>query len=36
MEDALNQIGARPDDLKKPLRITFVSAGVDEEGQDQV
>lgn len=35
-EDALNQIVGRPHELKKPLRVTFISEGVEEEGQDQV
>ena len=35
LEDALNQIVGRPHELKKPLRVTFVSQGVDEEGLDQ-
>ena len=34
LEDALNQIVGRPHELKKPLRVTFVSQGVDEEGLD--
>lgn len=25
----------RPDELNKPLNVTFVSNGMDEEGQDQ-
>ena len=33
MEDALAQLMARHDDLKKPLRVVFISAGVDEEAQ---
>lgn len=33
LEDALAQLVARHDDLKKPLRVTFISAGVDEEAQ---
>lgn len=33
LDDALAQLVARHDDLKKPLRITFISAGVDEEAQ---
>lgn len=36
LADALQQIVMRPSsDLKKPLRVTFVSAGVPEEGLDQ-
>ncbi|KAK9831792.1 hypothetical protein WJX74_009408 [Apatococcus lobatus] len=35
LEDALAQLVARHDDLKKPLRVTFISAGVDEEAQDE-
>ena len=31
--DAINQLTARQNDLKKPLRVTFISAGVDEEAQ---
>lgn len=36
LEDALNHIVGRPHELKKPLRVTFISEGVEEEGQDQV
>lgn len=32
--DTLNQIRLRPNDLKKPLRVTFISNDVSEEGQD--
>ena len=35
LQDALNQLMYRPDDLKKPLRVTFISAGVEEEGLDE-
>ncbi len=35
LEDALNQVVGRPHELKKPLRVTFISQGVDEEGLDQ-
>lgn len=35
LQDALNQLMHRPDELKKPLRVTFISAGVEEEGQDE-
>ncbi len=35
LEDALNQIVGRPHELKKPLRVTFISQGVEEEGLDQ-
>ena len=33
--DALAQITLRASDLKKPLRVTFLSGGVPEEGLDQ-
>jgi hypothetical protein len=36
LEDALNQVVGRPQELKKPLRVTFISESVEEEGQDQV
>lgn len=35
LQDALNQLMYRPDELKKPLKVTFISAGVDEEGLDE-
>lgn len=35
LQDALNQLMHRPDELKKPLRVTFISAGVEEEGLDE-
>ena len=35
LQDALNQLMHRPDELKKPLKVTFISAGVDEEGLDE-
>lgn len=39
LEDSLNQIRVRRqdrrEDLKKPLRVTFISNGVAEEGQDE-
>jgi hypothetical protein len=33
--DALAQIAARRRELRKPLRVAFVSGGVPEEGVDQ-
>ena len=33
LTDAINQLTARHNDLKKPLRVTFMSAGIDEEAQ---
>lgn len=33
LEDALNQIVQRSADLKKPLRVTFISGGVPEPAQ---
>jgi hypothetical protein len=33
VEDALSQIMVRQADLKKPLRVTFVSGGVPEPAQ---
>ena len=35
LEDALNQIVSRRHELRKPLRVAFVSEGVQEEGLDQ-
>jgi len=35
LQDALSQLMSRPDDLKKPLRVTFTSNGVPEEGVDE-
>ena len=35
LHDCLNQIRNRKDDLKKPLRVTFISNGVAEEGEDE-
>lgn len=35
LQDALNQLMHRPDELKKPLRVTFLSAGIEEEGLDE-
>lgn len=35
LQDALNQLMFRPGELKKPLKVTFISAGVDEEGLDE-
>eukprot|EP00873_Tetraselmis_striata_P041803 jgi/Tetstr1/462067/TSEL_007137.t1 len=35
LEDALNEIIRRPQDLKKPLKVTFMSAGCVEEGLDE-
>ena len=35
LADALSQILMRASDLKKPLRVTFLSGGVPEEGLDQ-
>ena len=35
LQDALNQLMQRPGELKKPLRVTFISGGVDEEGLDE-
>ena len=35
LQDALNQLMCRPDELKKPLKVTFISAGVDEDGLDE-
>ena len=35
LQDALNQLMYRPDELKKPLKVTFISAGVQEEGLDE-
>ncbi len=35
LEDALSQISGQLDDLKKPMRVKFVSEGVEEEGIDQ-
>lgn len=36
VEDALNQLVFRPlEDLKKPLRVTFISNGVAEPAQDE-
>ena len=35
LEDSLHQIINRPQDLKKPLRVTFISNGVAEEGVDE-
>lgn len=36
LEDAVAQLrGRSPSDLKKPLRVTFASGGVPEEGLDQ-
>ena len=35
LQDALNQLVYRPSELKKPLKVTFISAGVDEEGLDE-
>lgn len=35
-QDSLAQIVSRPEEFSKPLNVTFVSNGVDEEGQDQV
>ncbi|KAL4425546.1 hypothetical protein ABPG75_009562 [Micractinium tetrahymenae] len=34
VEDALNQLVHRAEDLKKPLRVTFFSGGVPEPAQD--
>ncbi len=33
LTDAINQLMVRQNDLKKPLRVTFISAGIDEEAQ---
>ncbi|GAX80909.1 hypothetical protein CEUSTIGMA_g8344.t1 [Chlamydomonas eustigma] len=35
LQDSLQQIVSRPQDLKKPLRVTFISNGVPEEGLDE-
>ena len=35
LQDAMNQLLHRPGDMKKPLRVTFISGGVDEEGLDE-
>eukprot|EP00192_Tetraselmis_astigmatica_P000681 CAMPEP_0117695176 /NCGR_PEP_ID=MMETSP0804-20121206/27995_1 /TAXON_ID=1074897 /ORGANISM="Tetraselmis astigmatica, Strain CCMP880" /LENGTH=1085 /DNA_ID=CAMNT_0005509221 /DNA_START=121 /DNA_END=3379 /DNA_ORIENTATION=- len=35
LEDTLNEIIQHPQDLKKPLKVTFMSAGVVEEGLDE-
>jgi hypothetical protein len=35
VEDALSQLAGQKDNLKKPMRVKFVSEGVDEEGEDQ-
>lgn len=35
LEDALNQLVLHSAEFKKPLRVTFISGGVDEEGVDQ-
>jgi len=35
LEDTLRQVVQKSADLKKPLRVTFVSAGVQEEGLDE-
>lgn len=35
VEDALNALVVHADDLKKPLRVTFVSGGVPEPAQDE-
>lgn len=34
-QDAFNQIVMRKEDFHKPLKITFISNGVPEEGEDQ-
>jgi hypothetical protein len=34
LADAMTYLTTRSGDLKKPLRVTFVSGGVEEEGQD--
>ena len=36
LEDALNTIAARADELKKPLRIIFSSGACGAHGQEQV
>jgi len=35
LQDAMNQLMHRPGELKKPLRVTFISGGLDEEGLDE-
>ena len=35
LQDALNQLMQRPGELKKPLRVTFISGGLEEEGLDE-
>ena len=35
LQDAMNQLIHRPGELKKPLRVTFFSGGVQEEGLDE-
>ena len=35
LQDAMSQLMHRPGELKKPLRVTFISAGIDEEGLDE-
>ncbi|CAG9461567.1 unnamed protein product [Pedinophyceae sp. YPF-701] len=35
LEDALRCIAERTEDLKKPLRVRFISGGVEEEGLDE-
>lgn len=35
LQDSINQIIGRTDDLRKPLKVTFFSDGVAEEGVDQ-
>lgn len=35
LQDAMNQLMHRPGELKKPLRVTFISGGMDEEGLDE-
>lgn len=35
LQDALDQLMLRPDELKKPLKVTFISARVEEEGLDE-
>ena len=35
LQDAMNQLMHRPGELKKPLRVTFISGGLEEEGLDE-
>lgn len=35
LEDALSQISGQLDELKKPMRVKFISEGIEEEGVDQ-